>query len=93
MAFMKKLGAVGLGLSLLIGFTGKFAPHWFMSLPFPLSIILWASTGHEVPPCKYSGLVMLSIVLAQRLRLFDCLLRLVQILCLMLGKPMKSIRG
>jgi hypothetical protein len=71
MAFMKKLGAVGLGLSLLIGFTGKFAPHWFMSLPFPLSIILWASTGHEVPPCKYSGLVKLSIVLAQRLRLFD----------------------
>jgi hypothetical protein len=56
MAFMKKIGVVGLGFSLLIGFTGKFAPHLFMSLPFPLSIILWTSTGHEMPPCKLSGL-------------------------------------
>jgi hypothetical protein len=54
MAFVKKVGAVVVGLAVLIGFAGKFSPHWFMSLPFPLSIILWSSTGHSVPPCKLS---------------------------------------
>jgi hypothetical protein len=52
MAYMKKIGAAVLGLSLLVGFAGKFAPHLFFSLPFPLSIILWSSTGHEMPPCE-----------------------------------------
>jgi len=47
---MKKVGKAVLGLAILIGFVGKFAPHLFMTLPFPLSIILWASTGNEMPP-------------------------------------------
>lgn len=50
MAVMKKIGTAVLGLALLIGSIGKFAPHRFMSLPFPLSIILWVSTGNEMPP-------------------------------------------
>ncbi|KAL3810783.1 hypothetical protein ACHAXA_006427 [Cyclostephanos tholiformis] len=50
LAFIKKLGAICLGLALLIGYAGKFAPHLFLSLPFPLSIILWSTTGHDMPP-------------------------------------------
>lgn len=50
MTTMKKIGAAVLGLALLIGSVGKTRPHLFLSLPFPLSIILWASTGNEMPP-------------------------------------------
>ena len=72
MAYMKKIGAVGLGLSLLIGFTGKFTPHLFLSLPFPLSIILWASTGHEMPPCKLAGLLQLSVACVSNSLIIVC---------------------
>lgn len=53
MAFMKKVGTAVLGLAILVGGIGKFAPYWFLSLPFPLSIILWDSTGNPMPPCEY----------------------------------------
>lgn len=47
---MKTVGTAVLGLAILIGSVGKIAPHWFMNLPFPLSIILWISTGNPMPP-------------------------------------------
>mmetsp|Transcript_34905 Transcript_34905/g.56962 ORF Transcript_34905/g.56962 Transcript_34905/m.56962 type:complete len:376 (-) Transcript_34905:248-1375(-) len=50
MAIMKKIGTAVLGLAILVGGIGKFVPYIFMSLPFPLSIILWAFTGNEMPP-------------------------------------------
>ena len=37
------------GLAVLIGSIGKFAPHLFFNLPFPLSVILWVTTGHGMP--------------------------------------------
>jgi len=46
----KKIGTAVVGFAILIGSIGKFAPHLFMNLPFPLSIILWASTGNSMPP-------------------------------------------
>lgn len=50
---MKKTGVAALGLAILISGVGKFAPHWFLSLPFPMSVILWSWTGHKMPPCEY----------------------------------------
>ncbi|KAL7469723.1 hypothetical protein ACHAXS_009990 [Conticribra weissflogii] len=47
---IKKIGSAVVGIAVLIGVVGKFVPHWFMTLPFPLSIILWISTGHAMPP-------------------------------------------
>lgn len=50
MTLPKKIGTLVLGLAVAIGTVGKYSPHLFMRLPFPLSIILWAVTGHEMPP-------------------------------------------
>ena len=50
MTILKKIGTLVLGLAITIGTIGKFSPHLFLSLPFPLSIILWVSTGHDMPP-------------------------------------------
>lgn len=50
MALVKKIGTGVVGLAVLIGTVGKFLPHYFMSLPFPFSIILWVSTGNSMPP-------------------------------------------
>ncbi|KAL9187741.1 hypothetical protein ACHAXT_006119 [Thalassiosira profunda] len=50
MALLKTVGAGVLAVAILIGTVGKAAPHLFMSLPFPLSIIAWVSTGHGMPP-------------------------------------------
>mmetsp|Transcript_16773 Transcript_16773/g.40104 ORF Transcript_16773/g.40104 Transcript_16773/m.40104 type:complete len:378 (+) Transcript_16773:86-1219(+) len=50
MTVIKKIGTVVLGMALIIGSIGKFVPHLFMNLPYPLSIIFWASTGNEMPP-------------------------------------------
>jgi len=47
---MKKIGAAVLGLAVLIGLMGKLCPHLFLSLPFPLSMILWGTTGNDFPP-------------------------------------------
>lgn len=49
MAVMKKIGTGVLGLAVLIGSIGKFAPHLFFGLPFPFSVILWVTTGHPMP--------------------------------------------
>lgn len=46
----RRIGGFVLGVALLIGTVGKIAPHLFLNLPFPLSIILWVSTGHDMPP-------------------------------------------
>mmetsp|Transcript_9976 Transcript_9976/g.29538 ORF Transcript_9976/g.29538 Transcript_9976/m.29538 type:complete len:392 (-) Transcript_9976:308-1483(-) len=49
-SFAKK-GAVLAGLlAATVGVVGKSHPALFMSLPFPLSVILWSATGGEVPP-------------------------------------------
>lgn len=50
MALIKTIGLAILGLAITIGSIGKFAPHHFMSLPFPLSIIFYVSTGNVMPP-------------------------------------------
>mmetsp|Transcript_30327 Transcript_30327/g.62605 ORF Transcript_30327/g.62605 Transcript_30327/m.62605 type:complete len:381 (-) Transcript_30327:71-1213(-) len=50
MSLIKQIGSVVVGIALFIGAVGKFVPHWLMSLPFPLSVILWVWTGHEMPP-------------------------------------------
>jgi|EP01082_Thalassiosira_pseudonana_P003311 hypothetical protein len=50
MAVLKKVGTVVLGVAILIGAIGKFQPHLFMNLPFPLSIILWVTSGGSMPP-------------------------------------------
>ena len=50
MTLPKKIGTFVLGLAVAIGTVGKYSPHLFMRLPFPLSIILWDVTGHEMPP-------------------------------------------
>jgi len=50
MGAIKVLGVSVAALAMLVGSVGKLRPHVFMSLPFPLSIILWASTGNEMPP-------------------------------------------
>lgn len=49
MAVIKTIGTAVLGLAVLIGSIGKFAPHLFMNLPFPFSVILWVTTGHAMP--------------------------------------------
>mmetsp|Transcript_11687 Transcript_11687/g.17902 ORF Transcript_11687/g.17902 Transcript_11687/m.17902 type:complete len:378 (+) Transcript_11687:80-1213(+) len=49
MAIIKNVGKAVLGLAVLIGSIGKFAPHLFFDLPFPLSVILWVTTGHSMP--------------------------------------------
>jgi hypothetical protein len=49
MALIKTIGTAVLGLALLIGSIGKFAPQLFMNLPFPLSIIFWVTTGNAMP--------------------------------------------
>ena len=49
MAFIKTVGKFVLGLAVLIGSVGKFAPHLFFDLPFPFSVILWVTTGHSMP--------------------------------------------
>ena len=58
MAVMKKIGTAVLGLAIIIGSVGKFAPHLFMGLPFPLSIILWVTTGNAMPPCELFPLLL-----------------------------------
>jgi hypothetical protein len=55
MAVIKKIGSVVLGLAVLIGCIGKFKPSIFFDLPFPLSVILWMTTGHAMPPCEYNS--------------------------------------
>mmetsp|Transcript_3920 Transcript_3920/g.8641 ORF Transcript_3920/g.8641 Transcript_3920/m.8641 type:complete len:383 (+) Transcript_3920:92-1240(+) len=50
MAMMKNIGVAILGLAVFIGTIGKVCPPLFFNLPFPLSIIFWASTGNSVPP-------------------------------------------
>ena len=50
MSIAKKIGVAVIGVAILIGGIGKYAPHLFMALPFPASIILWVSTGHDMPP-------------------------------------------
>mmetsp|Transcript_5213 Transcript_5213/g.8907 ORF Transcript_5213/g.8907 Transcript_5213/m.8907 type:complete len:378 (+) Transcript_5213:195-1328(+) len=49
MALMKNVGKAVLGLAVLIGSIGKFAPHLFFDLPFPFSVILWVTTGNSMP--------------------------------------------
>ena len=49
MALIKNVGKAVLGLAVLIGSIGKFAPHLFFDLPFPFSVILWVTTGHPMP--------------------------------------------
>lgn len=49
MAVLKSIGMAVLGLAVVIGSIGKFAPHYFFDLPFPLSVILWVTTGHKMP--------------------------------------------
>ncbi|KAL7482466.1 hypothetical protein ACHAW6_008139 [Cyclotella cf. meneghiniana] len=50
MAVIKTCGTAVLGIALLIGCIGKFQPSLFMCLPFPISILLWILTGHNMPP-------------------------------------------
>jgi hypothetical protein len=54
MAIIKKIGSAVLGVAIAVGCIGKFDPVLFMSLPFPLSIILWVGTGHSMPPCEWN---------------------------------------
>jgi len=49
MALIKNVGKAVLGLAVLIGSIGKFAPHLFFDLPFPFSVILWVTTGNSMP--------------------------------------------
>jgi len=50
MMITKRIQAVMLGTAILIGGIGRICPHLFMNLPFPLSIILWVTTGNPMPP-------------------------------------------
>jgi len=69
MKVMKKTGVTVIGLAILIGGVGKVVPHWFLSLPFPISVILWSWTGNEMPPCEYIIIVKVSTTFSALLHL------------------------